>query len=406
MRNFLRDANWLDEARIRRVSLLLLGIAILTTIWIIASSSGSLDVFGRPLGTDFSNVWSAGYMANEGRAGEAYDPILQHDAQRLIFGDPDVPFYGWHYPPFFLLAAALLAFLPYTLGWLAWMAVTLPAYVAVMGRLLQGRTALFAALAFPPVAINFLHGQNGFLTAALIGGAMVCLNPRPWMAGVLIGLLAYKPQYGLLIPLVLLVGGHYRTFFSASLTVLTLCAISTLVFGMEIWLAFYESRHFTQHHILEAGSTGWYRIQSVFAATRMWGVSIPVAYAIQILLALSVVAGTVWVWASKTDFIWKASTLISGSLLLTPYILDYDLVAMAPAIALVAGYGLKHGFLPYEKASLAFVWAAPFFARPAAEYLLIPLGFLSMMGLFLIVMRRCNVAIRQREADPGLLATA
>ncbi|MEM6653437.1 MAG: glycosyltransferase family 87 protein [Pseudomonadota bacterium] len=397
----IRQADWLNEARIRRICLILLGLSLLATLALIATASGNLDLYGRPLGTDFSNVWSAGQMALDGRAAEAYVPVLQEQEQQAIFNDPNVPFYGWHYPPFFLLAAALLALLPYALGWFAWMGITLPAYAYVMNRIAPGRTALLIALAFPPVTINFLHGQNGFLTAALIGGAMLMLLPRPWLAGVLIGLLAYKPQYGVLIPLVLLIGGHYRTFASAALTVIALCAVSTLAFGPEIWLAFYESRHFTQHHILEAGSTGWHRIQSMFSAARMWGASVPVAYFAQGIVVVLAAGGTLWLWTRNIDFTWKAAALIAGSLLLTPYIMDYDLVAMAPAFALIAMYGLKHGFLPYEKAGLAFVWAAPFFARPAAEYLFIPLGLLSMLVLFGLIMRRGWLAMPVKALRVG-----
>ena len=49
------------------------------------------------------------------------------------------------------------------------------------------------ALAFPAVLVNIGHGQNGLLTAPLIGGALAVLDRRPIVAGILIGLLAYKP---------------------------------------------------------------------------------------------------------------------------------------------------------------------------------------------------------------------
>ena len=51
---------------------------------------------------------------SEGKAGAAYDPVQQHAAEQRVFG-PETPFFGWHYPPFFLVPAAALATLPY--GW-------------------------------------------------------------------------------------------------------------------------------------------------------------------------------------------------------------------------------------------------------------------------------------------------
>ena len=78
---------------------------------------------------------------------------------------------------------------------------------------------LLLALAFPSVLINVGHGQNGFLTAALLGGALVVLDRRPLVAGILLGLLVYKPQYGLMLPIVLAVSGRWRCFAAAAATV-------------------------------------------------------------------------------------------------------------------------------------------------------------------------------------------
>ena len=52
--------------------------------------------------------------------------------------------------------------------------------------------------------LEFTAGQNGFLTAALIGGALGLLERRPALAGICLGLLTYKPQFGLLFPFVLI----------------------------------------------------------------------------------------------------------------------------------------------------------------------------------------------------------
>ena len=62
------------------------------------------------------------------------------------------------------------------------------------------------------------HGQTGFLTAALLTGGVLCLERREALAGILFGLLAYKPQFGLLIPLVLVAGGYWRAIAAAGAT--------------------------------------------------------------------------------------------------------------------------------------------------------------------------------------------
>ena len=83
---------------------------------------------------------------------------------------------------------------------------------------------LLLALAFPAVYVNLAHGQNGFLSAALLGGSLLILDQRPKLAGVLIGLLAYKPQFGVLIPLVLIATGRWTVIAAAAATVLITCA--------------------------------------------------------------------------------------------------------------------------------------------------------------------------------------
>lgn len=379
---------WIHEDRVRTVSIVFLALSLIAFVALLATSDGMRDYSGRPLGTDFSNVWSAGQMARTGRPAEAFDPALHYAEQQAIFADKKIPFYGWHYPPFFLIVAALLAFVPYTLSWLVWMAATMPLYILVMRRIIAGGTALLATVAFPAVFINFTHGQNGFLTAALAGGALLALRRSEWLAGVLIGLLAYKPQFGLLIPIALAAGGYWRAFTSATATVLGLILLSLAVFGSDVWIGFFEHSAFTRTVVLEAGNTGWEKIQSVFSALRMWGAPVAVAYAGQGLVVLALAGSVAWLWRSNAAFELKAAGLMIASLAATPYLLDYDLVVMAPAIAFFAVLGIREGFQPHEKLVLATAALAPMIARSVADVLSVPLGILALLALFAMIMTR------------------
>ena len=70
------------------------------------------------------------------------------------------------------------------------------------------------------------HGQTGFLTGALLAGGVLALPRHEILAGVFFGLLAYKPQFGLLIPFVLLAGGYWRAIAAATATVLASVAVT------------------------------------------------------------------------------------------------------------------------------------------------------------------------------------
>jgi hypothetical protein len=384
----LRSGEWLTAARMRGYSLMLLGLSVVVFAGWIAVSDGLIDRNGQPIGTDFSNVYAAGTLTWQGRAADAYSPPLQHATEKAVFNGRDVPFYGWHYPPFFLAIAVVVAAVPYAFALAIWLVAGLAAYLTVIRAILPRAETLLVAAAFPAVFVNVGHGQNGFLTAALLGGALHWFDRRPLIAGVLIGLLAYKPQFGVLIPIALVASGRWRTVGAAAATVAALVALSFIMLGSGIWHAFIDSMNFTQVVVLEQGGTGWQKIQSIFSAVRAWGVSVPFAYAVQGTLLAALAASMAWLWHSDAAFELKAAALALGSLLATPYVLDYDFVVLAVAIAFFARHGLRHGFRDFEISILAAAWIVPLLSRSIAEATTIPLGLLVELAFFAFVMRR------------------
>ncbi|MGI8525472.1 MAG: glycosyltransferase family 87 protein [Pseudolabrys sp.] len=424
----LRNGTWLTRERARLIALALLAASMIGAGFLIATSDGLNDRLGRPLGTDFSNVYAAGTFVLDGEPAAPFNPPQQFARERAIFGQA-TQFYGWHYPPFFLGVAGLLALMPYALTLALWQGVTLALYLVVMRAIVSGsswpglfrpstpfasseeqdvdarhikgvharlrramaghdRIWLLLALAFPAVFINLGHGHNGFLTAALFGGALLALEQRPLLAGILFGLLAYKPQFGLLIPLVLVAGGRWRAFFSAAATVAALALGVTLAFGPEVWRAFLASTAFTREVVLEHGNTGWHKIQSVFSWARMWGGSVDLAYGVQGAVSVGVAAALVWLWRGCAPFERKAAALLVGTLLATPYSLDYDLMLLAPAIGFLAVDDLKRGFAPWEKTLLAALWIVPLLGRSVAQAALIPLAVPAMLAAFGFLLHR------------------
>jgi alpha-1,2-mannosyltransferase len=393
-----RSGAWLTRERMRMAGFALLAASLIGAGYLIATSDGRNDRLGRPLGTDFSNVYAAGTYVLDGEPTAPFDPARQFAREQAIFGSA-TPFYGWHYPPFFLGLAALLALMPYALSLAVWQGVTLGLYLLSIRAILSDHLPLKAgvksdplwlllALAFPAVFINLGQAHNGFLTAALIGAALVMLVERPILAGILIGCLAYKPQFGLLIPLVLAVSGRWRVFAAAAATVTLLALAVTLAFGVDVWSAFLASTKFTRSVVLEQGDTGWYKIQSVFAWARMWGGGLTLAYALQGAVTLLVAAALAWLWRSTAAFPLKAAALQIGSVLATPYSLDYDLMLLAPAIAYLAGDGWARGFAPWEKTILAALWMVPLIARSVPQATLIPLAVPIMLLAFAVLLRR------------------
>ena len=382
----LRSADFITRQRIAVWSLALLigfGVAL---VFMALTAHGPNDYQGRPLGSDFSNIYAAGTWVREGRPAAPYDLASQYARERAIFGHA-TPFFGWHYPPYFLGIAALLATLPYIPALLVWQLSTLALYLLGIAALLRkvaapvgaDRLWIVLAVAFPAAFVNLIHGHNGFLTAALVAGGVALLDERPVIAGMLFGLLVYKPQFLAVVPLILVAGGRWRALASTIATVVALTVTVTAAFGVQVWDAFQSSLHFTRTVVLEQGNTGFHKIQSVFAWVRLWGGSIPLAYAFQGVTAAAAVLAAVSIWRGRTNYADKVAILCVAALMVTPYCLDYDLMILAPAIAALTAHGISQSFRPYEKAMLAGLWFVPMIAREVAQVTFVPLGVLLLL---------------------------
>jgi len=389
----LKSGDWLTPERIRAYSLIVLALSLAAIVIWIGLSHGGVDRNGKPLGTDFSSFYAAGSLALEGHAAAAYDFALHHAREQQVFGAA-TPYYAWLYPPLFFLIATPLALLPYPAALAVWQFGTLAFYVAVIGMILRGvrnepvvrRNWLLAAVAFPAVLINLGHGQNGFLSAALFGAALLALPARPLLAGVLFAALAYKPQFGIAIPFALLASGRWRTIAAACLTLAVLIAVTAFLFGIESWSAFLASADVSRKVLLESGAVGFEKLQSAFAVVRLWGGGVTLAYAVQAFVSCAVIASIVWCWHSACDEAHKAALLVTGTLLASPHILDYDLIVLAVAIAYLAPHGLRAGFRPFEITLLGALWIVPLLARSAAGALALPIGFFVIATFYVTIL--------------------
>jgi hypothetical protein len=403
----VKSGGWLTPERMRAYCLMLLAVSVLAICAMLAMTHGRMGPDHNQLGTDFSQVWVAGQEALRGHPEEPFD-IRRHVAeQRAEFG-AESAVYGWHYPPYFLGVAALLAHLPYLQALLVWQFGTLLLYLATTAAIarrygLDQRQLLLAALAFPAVLVNLGHGQNGFLTAALLGGGFLLLERRPLVAGVLFALLAYKPQFALVLPVALILDRRWRTLAAASATLALMTLISVMAFGLASWRAFFDSLDFTRKVVVEQGAAGFEKLQSIFAAVRLIGGDIVTAYAMQTIVTVAVLGALVWLWRSNADARVKAAATLNATLLTTPYCLDYDMMALAPALALLLAHGREKGFGPFEKSILALAFVTPLIARPVASTVSLPFGALAMGLLFASIVWR---AWRQHETAASVSAIA
>lgn len=391
LRAALRDADWLNAKRVRAWCLILFAVNVLGfAIWI-GLSHGLIDHAGKPLGTDFMSFYAASKLALTGQAAQAWNPYAHQAAQDAIFGR-QLGYWAFFYPPAYLLVCAPLALMPYGLSLFAWLAGTTAAAVLLARQWLKQQAAatigLIPLLAFPALWINIGNGQNAALTTALFLGGCLLLDRRPVIAGLILGLLIIKPQLGLALPFILIASGRWKTFIAAGVSAAGLSFAAWLLVGTEGYLAFLQNSELART-TLEQGLVSPARMQSLFAALMLWKSPLWLAYGAQILLALTVIASACFIIRRhRPDHFALSALMVSATLLMTPFMLDYDLLLSAIPLGWLVMSGLKDGFRPWEKIVALAMFILPLFARSLALNLHLPLAPLVLLVFYGIVARR------------------
>jgi arabinofuranan 3-O-arabinosyltransferase len=357
-----------------------------------------LDDKGLGIPIDFVNVWSAGKLVLDGHPALAYDWDIQKQVQIAVLGQSYEGNFAWHYPPPFLFVAALLAHFPYAVAFIGWAAISLVPYLAVMRAIVGRPFGWLLAASFPVVLTNTLVGQNGFLTASLIGGTLYLMPTRPVLAGICLGLLSYKPQYGLLFPLVLIAASQWTVFFTAGVVAAAMAFVSWLAFGTETWQAFFHWLPMFSQAFLTEGRAPWGKMQSIFALVRYFGGTEQLAWVFQWIMNGAVAVLLVLMWrSSRIGYPLKAAALAAGCLLVTPYLFLYDMMVLAIALAFLVRIGLSEGFQPYELPALGLVAALLMFYPLVGA----PTGFGATLVVSCLIARRCGF----RRSDAASSAT-
>jgi arabinofuranan 3-O-arabinosyltransferase len=360
-----------------------LATCYLQGIWIVAPDGSGVQ-------SDFVNVWAAGRLVLEGHPASAYDWPAHKLVEEAAVGHPFAGYFGWHYPPPFLFVAAGLALLSFAAAYAVWVFGTFPIYLAAIRAIIGDRTGYLLAAAFPAVLSNFIVGQNGFLTAGLFGGALFLLERRPLLAGILIGLLSYKPHLGFLFPIALAAGGYWRAFATATAIAVVMALASWLAFGTETWTAFFADISHTERAFLSEGAADLGKMQSAFGLIRTLGGSEALAWCVQGAIALAAAAGVALLWRRCTDYGIKAAALGAAAMLATPYLFTYDLVVLAVPLAFLFRLGRTSGFLPQEMAGIGLacllILIFPFVKAPV--------GFGAIVVIAALVARRAAVSLR------------
>ncbi len=377
----------------------LVGVALLmvTATYLLASYFNHLWLVGADgngIPDDFVNVWAAGRMVLEGHSPAVYDWPAHKAMEETALGRAFEGYFGWHYPPNFLFVAAALALLPYIPAYLLWLAVTFPIYLLTIRAIIGERSGYLLAAAFPGVLFNAIVGQNGFLSAGLMGAGLVLLAERPVLAGLAFGVLTYKPQLGILIPIALIAGGYWRTIAAAGAVTLAWSALSLAAFGLPTWQGFIANIRHTSEAFLSKGWANFGKLQTAFGMIRSMDGSEVLAWSVQGAIIAAAAVTIAVLWRSRASHEMKTAALGVASLLATPYLYPYDLAVLAVPLAFLFRRARHTGFLPYELPTIG----AACLLLLAFPFVVLPLGFITVAMVAALVARR---AVTEADTSAG-----
>jgi hypothetical protein len=355
--NLLREARWITRPRVMYCGVLLAAVStiFLALATISHTKNGLVADNGEQLGIDFVAIYAAEKTAASGQASRVYDKPWLSAQQDAITGPGALR--RFPFPPVALLLWLPLALFSFIGALVTWTVAGAIAFFAVLRRLIGNRAAAIAALGTPAAFFNIYSGQNGYLTAVLLGGGLMTLTGRPVLAGICFGCLAYKPQMAVLVPVALVASGRWRSFAAAAVTAGVLTVASFLLFGAATWDAFLGERA-TELQFL-ADATFSHRMPTVFIASRELGAPVGLAFGVQAVSSLLALAAVIAAWRSPAALDVKAAILVVATFLATPHAWDYDEIVLIFAAAWLWRDALRTGFLAWERLAVVALLVLP-----------------------------------------------
>lgn len=271
----------------------------------------------------------AGEMAVNG------DQVAAYDASQFQAGLPEGnDGHLWLYPPTAFFAVVPLFLAPFGAVKTGWIVVTLLAALLV-ARLSGPRKPLNAvAIAFSPGTFCALFiFQVGGIVAAALSFAFSQAQKRPILAGVALGLLTIKPQYGLMAPVFLIATRNWISVFSAAVTAVALAASSLAVFGADAWAAFFASIGTSHASLASLAQQGG--VSASQLAIKLGGGAVAALTAQSIAVVMGV--ASVALASRRLNHVGLVAVTLYASLAAAPSAWIYDWPLVAASLAFYAG---------------------------------------------------------------------
>lgn len=380
-----------------------------------------------PYAGDFLQEWIGGWIVRAGEGERLYDLQFAYELQHRIslvgFAWDDDQYLPMVYPPFYYLLVSPLSLLSVRSAAWVWAATLLLALagscyvvrrVATHDRCESDqlfRWLLPAALLFMPVLESLSSSQKGTICLLLFATTLALWQRgRNFSAGVVFGLLAFKPQLVIVIALAALWKRDWRFVAGGLATGAALAALSLLVGGQAC--ADYV------RFALGAGNYMQTSGYDLHKSHTLWGFGKSLAphhaaMATNISLAIAGVVGFIVIrllsplcrgWsAAQLTFRWQLAGLMVATVLFCPHLFTYDLTILLLPMSIVlydcctmkaiAARTRRNGVLltlaAFVSPAISTTLAAQFGVQLTVPLLIV---YLTMITRVVIELRACGAA--------------
>jgi hypothetical protein len=268
-----------------------------------------------------------------GDADLAYQFEKLIDMQKAASGGSE-SFMPWTYPPQFDLLLAPFGLIPIGIAYLLFVAGTLALYLSVLRSIATTYFPVLLIILFPAIEVTIACGQNGFLTAGLIGLICLTIEERPVVAGMALGLMVIKPHLAIAFGAYALLTRRWTVVMTAGAVVIGSSVVCTLVFGVKIWPALMQSVH-DSAMFLQGGYYPLFRMISAYAGLRTLGVSASAAFFSQAVVAAIALGSIALALYRQLPARWTLGLTAMVSVSLSPYAYDYDFLIFGTGLAML-----------------------------------------------------------------------
>lgn len=309
----------------------------------------------------------------------------------------------WLYPPHYLLLLWPFGFFPPFPSLVAFVflsfAMAAAALCALTDKWHERVLYVLSALLNPAAAIVVRLGQDTFLTLALLAGGFALTKKRPLLAGALFGILTYKPQFWLMVPVALIASRQWKTLAATVVSACFLVLASLLAFGPGPWEDWLRLMIAPTHMFNEWQTGARDSGMNLFACARLLGASAPLANIVQ-LVGTALAALAVWrCFTRPYSRELRIAVLLAATVFAAPHIMNYDAVLLCVAATFFLSHNLHHRAHRGETVLAAVLWLCPLINPPS-------IFFVGMTTPILIALLALRILDRSPSPRPALINEA